>query len=137
MSVLPTPVSSSKQRRVFRRNFPGSQRHTLDILLIQARVTNLGLIILSCFAVVSFLYNLSFYFSHPQDPWDGSTSGILSTLSRLPPVHELNHLIVVPGHSIWKGPDPHLIRNDDEWMLEPYQKGGGRVLAIINHISRG
>jgi len=136
-SILPTPVSSSKQRRVFRRNPPVSQRQALDILLTRARVTNLGLIILSFFAALSFIFNLSFYFSHPQDPVHSPPKSILSTLSRSALIPGLNHLIIVPGHSIWTGSNPHLIGNEDEWMLEPYQKGGESVSTFVNHISRG
>ena len=135
--MLPTPVSLSKHRRVFRRTLPVSPRWTLDILLTQARVTNLGFILLSCFAILSFLYNLSHYFSHPQRPWHNTPINIVSTLSRSNTVQNLNHLIIVPGHSIWKGSNPYLMRNENEWMLEPYQKGGERVFAFINHISRG
>jgi hypothetical protein len=137
MSMLPAPVSFSKHRRIFRGNLPASPRRTFDILLTQARVTNLGLILLSCFAAVSFLYNLSHYLSHPQEPLRNLPTSITSTLSRPNAIQNLTHLIVVPGHSIWKGSNPYLMRNEDEWMLEPYQKKGGRVFAFINHISRG
>ena len=32
--------------------------------------------------------------------------GILATISRPTAYEELDHLIMVPGHSIWKGTDP-------------------------------
>lgn len=137
MSMLPAPVSFSKHRRTFRRNLPASPRRTFDILLTQARITNLGLILLSCFAAFSFLYNLSHYLSHPREPLHSSPISIASTLSRPDAIQNLTHLIVVPGHSIWKGSNPYLMRIEDEWILEPYQKKGGRVYAFINHISRG
>lgn len=137
MSVLPTPVSLSKQRRVFRRNLPTAQRRTLDLLLTRSRVTNLGILILSLFAAISFLYNLSFYFSRPYRLWNNLPIGINSTLSRPKFVHDLNHLIIVPGHSIWRGSDPNLKLDEDEWLLESYQKGGGRISAFVNHIAHG
>ena len=136
--MLPTPVSSSKKRRVFLRNHrdPTSQ---LDILLTRARITNLGLIVLSSFTALSFLYNLSIYFSHRQDHWYTGKPplSILSTLSRPAATQDLDHLIIVPGHAIWKGSKPYLMKNEDEWILESYQKGEGRIFAFIDHISRG
>ncbi|KAL1747074.1 hypothetical protein HDZ31DRAFT_80770 [Schizophyllum fasciatum] len=38
---------------------------------------------------------------------------------------------MVPGHSIWKGTDP------DQWVLEPYQRAGNRIAALIKHIEIG
>ncbi|KAG6821023.1 hypothetical protein H0H93_007913 [Arthromyces matolae] len=40
-------------------------------------------------------------------------------------------------HAIWKGIDPDLRLNEDQWILEPYQTGGGRVSAFFAHILRG
>jgi len=140
MSNLPAPVSYSKQRRVFTRiTLPVAHRWTLDVLLTRARVTNLGLIILSTFASLSFLYNLSFFFSYPQSPasWRAEPLSIISTLSRPKSFRDLDHLIIVPGHSIWKGSNADLRLHEDEWLLEPYQKGGGRVSAFVSHIVRG
>jgi len=49
----------------------------------------------------------------------------------------LHHLIIVPGHAIWKGSDPQKRTQDSEWILESYQKGGGRVQAFYDHIAAG
>lgn len=138
LSDLPAPVSYSKHRRIFRRNAPVTTHRTIDVLLARARVTNLGFIILSSFAVLSFLYNLHLHFSYyPPESWRAPPLSITSTLSRPKSFRELNHLIIVPGHSIWKGSDPDLRLDEDEWLLEPYQKGGGRVSAFVSHIARG
>lgn len=139
MSMLPAPISYAKHRRIFRRNGSVTQRRTLDVLLSQARVTNLGLVLLSSLAFLSFLYNINVYFSYPRGSWHPSAIplSILSTLSRPRSIQGLNHLIVVPGHSIWKGSNPDLRMNEDEWILEPYQKDVGSVSAFVSHIARG
>ncbi|CAA7259181.1 unnamed protein product [Cyclocybe aegerita] len=41
---------------------------------------------------------------------------------------------MVPCHAIWKGSDSWL--NEDDWILESYQKGPGRVKAFYEHIAR-
>lgn len=137
--MLPTHVSS-QQRRSFTRNSIGHRR-TIDLLLARARVTNLGFLLLVSFAALSFLYNLSFYFSSPHSTTqklDGNShnppSSILSTISH---DQTLQNLIIVPGHGIWKGGNPEQRLNEDEWILEPYQKGGTRVSAFFSHISQG
>lgn len=139
MSTLPVPITYTKHKRIFRRNASITHRRTLNVLLTQARVTNLGLVLLSSFAFLSFLYNMNVYFSYPRDSLHANTAplSILSTLSRPKSVQNLNHLIIVPGHSIWKGSNPDLRMNEDEWLLEPYQKGRGSVSAFVSHITRG
>lgn len=138
MSTLPTPVSSSKHRRPFRRSdVPITPARVLDILLSRARVTNLGFLVLAVFAVISIIYNLSFHFSGPRRPWDAPPESILSTISRSAGSSNIDHLIIVPGHSIWTGSDPSLRYNEDQWILETYQQGGGRVEAFVSHIVRG
>lgn len=138
MSILPGPASYSKQRRVFRRsNVPISQTRTLDILFSRARITNLGFLVLASFAFVSFIYNLYLYSSRIRGSSAHSPHSILSTLSRPKGISDIDHLIIVPGHSIWTGSDPALKATEDQWLLEPYQEGGGRVAAFLSHIVRG
>ncbi|KAF7984264.1 hypothetical protein HWV62_16108 [Athelia sp. TMB] len=137
MSGLPTPASS-KQRRVFRRsNIPVSQTRALDILFARARVTNLGFLALAIFAILSFIYNLSYHFSYAQGQWGVRPESIFQTLPHYAKNLGLDHLIIVPGHSIWTGTDPSLKLDEDQWLLEPYQKGGGRIDAFVSHIARG
>ncbi|KAF7975048.1 hypothetical protein HWV62_10539 [Athelia sp. TMB] len=137
MSGLPTPASS-KQRRVFRRsNIPVSQTRALDILFARARVTNLGFLALAIFAILSFIYNLSYHFSYAQGQWGVRPESIFQTLPHFAKNLGLDHLIIVPGHSIWTGTDPSLKLDEDQWLLEPYQKGGGRIDAFVSHIARG
>ena len=58
------------------------------------------------------------------------------TIERDPRFTELDHLILVPGHAIWTGHDPSIVREDDDWILEPMQKGGS-VKTYISHIMEG
>ena len=49
----------------------------------------------------------------------------------------LNHLVVVPGHGIWKGWKEEEKLDEEMWVLEQYQVGGGRVAAWVQHIETG
>lgn len=62
---------------------------------------------------------------------------MLATISRANALADLDHLVVVPCHAIWQGGDPSSRLNEEDWILEPYQKGGNRVAAFFNHIERG
>lgn len=48
----------------------------------------------------------------------------------------LYHLIIVPGHAVWKGRSAAEAHQDDYWVLEPIQKGGG-VQTFIKHVMKG
>ncbi|KAL1942133.1 hypothetical protein VTO73DRAFT_6663 [Trametes versicolor] len=142
MSMLPLPVTLSASRRDHSRRHPGGSRHyrsTRDILLTRARVTNLGFFILAAFAAVSFLVNLAWYFSEPADYAHEGTykapRAIWETLPRERGLAELDHLIMVPGHAIWKGTNLEARFDEDQWVLEPYQRGGGRIAAFFKHIA--
>lgn len=58
----------------------------------------------------------------------------------LPPIllNENNHAIIIAGHAIYKGTPNNMndISNDENWILEPYQKGG-QVKTFIQHIQTG
>lgn len=137
MSILPPPISLNNPRRIFRKKIPPNHRRTLDILLTRSRITNLGVFVLSCFAFISFVYNLTSYFSYPSPTQYTPQWSHMSTIARSPALQSLNHLIIVPGHSIWKGSNPTLRMEEDEWFLEPWQRGGGRISAFVSHITRG
>jgi hypothetical protein len=135
--MLPTPASFSR-RSGLRRNASITPRKTLSILLSRSHITNLALLLLSAFAVFSFLFNISFYFTRVSSTSVYTPpSSILSTLAREKSHEYLTHLIVVPGHAIWKGTNAEQLLNEDDWILEPYQRGGGRVSAFYNHILIG
>lgn len=112
-------------------------------------MTNLGLLLLASVAALSFLLNVVFYLSSggdhgrslkkppPKTSPHAKPSSILSTIQRDPALSSLSHLIIVPGHAIWKGTDPARRLDEDDWVLEPYQHGGGRVDAFYDHIATG
>jgi len=56
---------------------------------------------------------------------------------REPWAESLDHLIIVPGHAIWKGVDPDKRTQDSEWVLEPYQMGAGNTQVFWEHIAVG
>ncbi|EPY50931.1 hypothetical protein SPOG_00534 [Schizosaccharomyces cryophilus OY26] len=50
------------------------------------------------------------------------------------PLSNLNHLIIIAGHAVWLGGSSQG-QEDSEWILEPYQKGEGKVFA--EHARKG
>ena len=130
--MLPLPVSLP------RRSGSRHYRSTRDILLTRARITNLAFLLLVGFAVFSFLLNLSWYFSgsdsHVYEGPYSAPRGIWETIARDPALADIDHLIMVPGHAIWKGTTLEARLDEDQWVLEPYQHGGGRVAAFFKHV---
>jgi hypothetical protein len=49
----------------------------------------------------------------------------------------LTHLIVVPCHGVWIGSRPELRSDEDEWLLQSFQRNSGRVQSFFSHIARG
>ncbi|KAK0226181.1 hypothetical protein IW262DRAFT_1446919 [Armillaria fumosa] len=137
--MLPTPVSFS--RRPFRRNGGSSldkpRRRILNSLLTRARVTNLAVLLLAVFSAISFLVNLSLYFSASSTLDESLPHSIVSTIARHRALANLNHLVIVPGHAIWKGADSASRSDVNDWVLEPYQREGNRVETFYQHITRG
>ncbi|KAG5351867.1 hypothetical protein C0989_004690 [Termitomyces sp. Mn162] len=135
--MLPSPVTFAR-RGTYRRYTATSPRslYSFDFLLSRARVTNLGFLLLLFVAALSLLSNL--YFLHSTRYQEhANPSALLSAITRDPSVRRLSHLIIVPGHAIWKGINPELRLHEDQWVLEPYQMGSGRVSAFFAHILRG
>ena len=137
--MLPLPVSLTSSRHPRSRHY----RSTRDILLTRARITNLGFFLLAGFAAFSFLLNLVWYLAGSDDhaydhegPY-AAPRGIWETLQRDPALEGIDHLIMVPGHAIWKGTNLEARLDEDQWVLEPYQRGGGRVSAFFRHIVAG
>jgi hypothetical protein len=146
--MLPSPVLS-RRHWVYSHPHRSAHRHLLDSLSARSRLTNLGLIIFSLIATLSFLLNLIHYLDNTTSP--GGTSITDNTLIhqlsddnddsqsviREPWTESLDHLIVVPGHAIWKGFDPNKRTQDSEWILKPYQKGSGKTQVFWEHIAVG
>jgi hypothetical protein len=134
--MLPKPVSFGKQR-AFRR-FVSPRRRVLDVLLTRSRATNLAVVLLCAVCAASLLSNLYLYAtSWPKLPQISSAAAVFSTVHRPHKHSRLNHLIVVPCHAIWRGVDAASRLDEDDWVLEPYQKGSKRIAAFYDHIAQG
>lgn len=102
----------------------------------RSRITNLGVLVLICISAASIILNLLSFSrgAKHSTAYHGSKNSILATLGKQSQFKELDHLIMVPGHAIWNDGDPLKVLNDDEWLLEDYQRGGGRVAAFVAHV---
>jgi hypothetical protein len=154
--MLPTPAtnrSSQKDKPYFRSFAPTSPSLSPSIftqLRARTRLTNLAVLLLSGAFCLSLLLNTSYYFSSPRlkarggttDQWSELASasqldsGIPLSIERDGRYEALDHLVMVPGHSIWIGHDVDRIELDEEWILEPIQKGGS-VKTYVKHIREG
>ncbi|BGP18656.1 hypothetical protein JCM10213v2_006722 [Rhodosporidiobolus nylandii] len=61
---------------------------------------------------------------------------IRATLPSPNPYAHLKHLVMVPGHAIWQGVDASRATEDQDWVLEPMQRGGA-VRTYLKHIVKG
>ncbi|KAJ7350325.1 hypothetical protein DFH08DRAFT_861053 [Mycena albidolilacea] len=123
--MLPTPVSTHRKHGFAVRRAS---------LLSRSRATNLAVLGLAALALTSFLINIHFYFSVPS-----SFNPHLNRLVSLPDLqHSLNHLIIVPGHATWKGTDPSLRMQLEEWAFESFQTKPepSRLEVFFQHISQ-
>ncbi|KAF9787869.1 hypothetical protein BJ322DRAFT_1105910 [Thelephora terrestris] len=143
--MLPSPVLS-RRYRVHSHPHRSVYRSLLDILLTRCRLTNLGLITISSIAALSLLLNLAHYLdssSSPNKYFGRNTYQLFDEndnsqhVMREPWAESLDHLIIVPGHAIWKGVDPEKRSQDSEWILKPYQKGTGKIQVFWEHIAVG
>jgi hypothetical protein len=142
--MLPSHVLS-RRHRIYFHPHRSTYRNLLDILLTRSRLTNLGLIIFSSITSLSLLLNLLHYLNSTVSPADYSGPGYQlfvenddsQNVFRESWTESLDHLIVVPGHAIWKGVDPAKRTQDSEWILKPYQKGVGKTQVFWEHIAVG
>lgn len=145
LPALTSAASTTSRREVYWKEkhhlslFPSNFQGILRLLRTRSRLTNLGVLLLSAFASLSFIYNLSFVFSSPfyNTHIDSTPSSILSTIERNATLTSLDHLIIVPGHAIWTGITPEQVWDEEFWTLEDYQRGGGRTSAFVDHIKQG
>lgn len=133
--MLPSPAVTRYQRRIhFKPTSP--RRQLVDTLRKQSRLTNLGVFLLIGTCAVSILLNLRYWMSLPYHRQFPSLNPLdQTTLDRPTEREHLNHLIIVPCHSIWTGTNSWSEERD--WILESYQKGRARVKAFYAHISKG
>ncbi|CAE6459224.1 unnamed protein product [Rhizoctonia solani] len=136
--MLPTYNSYPNYRRP-----PALSRHSYtpvgslrERLLSRSRVTNLGLVLISCVLGLSLLSNLRHaYLSRGYTT--RTFQSITDTVSYNHSEPELDHLIMVAGHAIWKGGDPASYEQDSEWVLDVAQAGRGNPKAFYAHIAKG
>ncbi|KAJ6593636.1 hypothetical protein B0H19DRAFT_1215610 [Mycena capillaripes] len=125
--MLPRPVLTERRHGFTLRR---------TSLLNRSRATNLAVLGLAVLAFISLLLNVRFYFSS-ESPSPFNPPPSLNILASVPDLqHNLNHLIIVPGHAIWKGTDPALRKSVDEWV-HSYQTNqqSSHVDAFFQHIS--
>lgn len=145
--MLPSPALS-RPHRIYFHPHRSAYRNLQDTLLTRSRLTNLGLIIISSIASLSLLLNLVHHLDNSPSSTDYSGSDTLryrlfdehddsQIVIRESWTESLDHLIVVPGHAIWKGVDPEMRTQDSEWILKPYQRGTGKTEVFWEHISVG
>ncbi|RSH90270.1 hypothetical protein EHS25_001604 [Saitozyma podzolica] len=135
----------------------------LTLLRGRSRLTNLAVSLMCSLLAVSLLLNLYMFPLSGADTssrsrwrpftlrpsmrgWDDNATplqldsgiplSIETTVDRDHRFGELEHLIMVPGHAIWLGHDASKVEEDDQWILEPMQKGGS-VKTYVKHIREG
>lgn len=132
--MLPPPAVTKYQRRIhFKPTSP--RRQLVDTLRRQSRLTNLGVVLLVGACSISVLLNLRYWISTPNYNLPPSYPLDWQTVDRPTERERLAHLIIVPCHSIWTGTNSW--SDEKDWVLEPYQKGPGRLKAFYEHISTG
>lgn len=145
--MLPSPVLARRHRTFHSHSHRSAFRNALDTLFTRSRLTNLGLVILCMITAASLLLNVFHYLKTAQPGSSLGTDTLTYQLSdetddsqnvmRESWTESLDHLIIVPGHAIWKGVDPDKRTQDSEWILEPYQKGAGKTRVFWEHIATG
>lgn len=145
-----------------RRTFSNSQYAPgpLARLKARSRVTNLAVVIICSIASVSLalnVYVLLFRSSSAYYDYDSAPSTPLSFSRDVSSavdqsIRELSHLIVVPGHGIWKGsctssargegligPEGKVVMDAEEWLVGPEvpSNKSANVEAYYQHIVRG
>ena len=131
------PSSSAAAARYQRRRPDTSPRKkVIETLTRRSRLTNLGVLLISGLCTISLLLNLRYWTFYTTPGHAGLHPALLpiATVNRSSSRQSLNHLILVPCHSVWRGRSSWL--KEEDWVLESYQKGPGRVHAFYEHIVR-
>ena len=134
--MLPAPVSFQRRGGILNH----SPRSLSRLLRAPTRLTNLGALLLSSLLTFSLLLNFRFFYL--DSPTFQNVPPLLRSIvealpERRPSVSGLDHLVIVPGHSIWIGAREEEAEVEDSWLLAPYQKGRRRPAVFRAHISRG
>lgn len=122
-------------------------------LRVRSRLTNLAVLLLLATLGLSLLYNAKHalspahgrgQYSAAAKQWDVAHAGpelagrppsVEATIARDPRMARVDHLVMVPGHAVWLGTDAARAGSDDDWVLEPMQRGGS-VRTYVRHIER-
>jgi hypothetical protein len=137
--MLPTYNSNarhSKYRSLSQQTPVGSLR---ERLLSRSRITNLAVVIFGSILGISLISNLRYAFLLSRSTQRFATTPLLitDTVTYNNSISELDHLIVVAGHAIWKGGAPAEYKKDSEWVLDVAQAGRGNPDAFYAHIVKG
>ncbi|KAG8762646.1 hypothetical protein FRC11_008242 [Ceratobasidium sp. 423] len=142
--MLPTYNSYPNSRRhpshsLSRHSYTSPGGSLRERLLSRSRVTNLGLVLIGCVLGLSLLSNLRHvYLLRGYESAGRTTSKLITdTVSYNHSESQLDHLIMVAGHAIWKGGDPTEYEKDSEWVLDVAQAGRGNPKAFYAHIAKG
>ncbi|KAF8608712.1 hypothetical protein BDV93DRAFT_518783 [Ceratobasidium sp. AG-I] len=139
--MLPTYNSNFRRQKYRSLSQPTPVGSLRDRLLSRSRATNLALIIFGCILGASILTNLRYSFllsrSAYTQRFDSVPELIADTVAYNDSVSDLDHLIIVAGHAIWKGGDPEDRQFDSEWVLDVAQEGRGNPEAFYAHIAKG
>ena len=134
--MLPAPVSFQRHTNIL--NHP--LRHFSKLTCPPARQTIPNALLLAALLTLSVLLNLRFLYCSLTR--DGSAvtpllHSIVDTLPARPAASPyLDHLVVVPGHSIWVGVRPEDAEVEDGWLLGGYQMGRRSPSLFYAHIAR-
>src|SRR5882757_3670977 len=104
VNMLPSPISAGRTRTFYSRTHRST--NIIDLLLTRSRLTNLGLVLLSCATSLSLLLNFYQYSSLDNAPHHSLDDDSTQIPAREPWMSSLTHLIIVPGHAVWTGTDP-------------------------------
>ncbi|KDN45177.1 hypothetical protein RSAG8_05092, partial [Rhizoctonia solani AG-8 WAC10335] len=142
--MLPTYNAYPNLRRshsLSRPSYVGPGGSLRERLLSRSRVTNLGVVLIGCVLGLSLLSNLRYIYQLHDYESSGRIATtpqlITDTVSYNHSESQLDHLITVAGHAIWKGGDPADYEQDSEWVLDVAQAGRGNPKAFYAHIAKG
>ncbi|KLO17696.1 hypothetical protein SCHPADRAFT_821127 [Schizopora paradoxa] len=153
MSLLPTPISSSRRQHYRKPSVADLDPHEFwrratAYISSRSRVSHILVLLLTICLLFLFAVNIrSTRFDptavtstqRPVDIFD-IFNVLEKEIVRPEATQQLQHLIIVPGHGIWLGGPGESVYNESTWALETYQRGDGsasRISAFISHIRKG
>lgn len=139
--MLPTYNSNFRRQKYRSLSQPTAVGSLRDRLLSRSRATNLAVVIFGCILGISLIANLRYALSLSHSAYtqrfDSVPVLIVDTITYNHSISDLDHLIIVAGHAIWKGGDPEDFKFDSEWVLDVAQRGRGNPEAFHAHIAKG